>query len=320
MPERSPDGGPQEVVVIPSGPAAPGWPARAVGTPAGGGADVEPEVGDPARRGRRLGVTFWASVVWIAIVILGAIFAGVLPLKSTDTPLGRPGMGPGLHFLLGTDDLGRDTLARIVYGARVSMIVGFVAIGAGLLIGGTLGVIAGYYKGRIGRVIMGCMDVLLAFPALVLALALITFLGQSLRNVTIAIGVLSIAPIARVIRANTIAFSDREFVSAARALGAKDVRIITREILPNVAVPALAFALVAIAVAVVAEGGLAFLGLSVRAPTPSWGGMISEGRTSLSRSPLISLTPAAVMFLTVLAFNFVGDSLRARFDPRQTAL
>jgi peptide/nickel transport system permease protein len=316
MPERSPDQGLQDASLsVLEEPARPD--ALATIDPATG---VEEEADGRVRARRPLGPTFWLSVAWITLVILGAIFASVLPLKSPDTPLGRPGMGPGRHYLLGTDDLGRDTLARIVYGARVSMVVGFVAIGAGLLIGGTLGVIAGYYKGRLGRIIMGCMDVLLAFPALVLALAIVTFLGQSLRNVTIAIGFLSIAPIARVIRSSTLAFSDREFVSAARALGAKDFRIITREILPNVAVPAVSFALVAIAVAIVAEGGLAFLGLSVRAPTPSWGGMINEGRSFLSHSPLISLIPAAVMFLTVLAFNFVGDSLRGHFDRRRSAL
>lgn len=274
----------------------------------------------PALRKRRLGVVFWASVAWIVLVILGAVFASMLPLKNPDTPLYVPGLGPHLRYPLGTDELGRDMLARIVYGARVSMIVGFTSIGIGLVIGGTLGVIAGFYKGRIGRFLMGCMDVLLAFPALVLALAIITFLGQNIHNVVIAIGILSIAPIARVIRASTLTFSEREFVTAARALGAKNWRIIVHEILPNVSLPTFSFALVAVAVAIVAEGGLAFLGLSVRPPTPSWGGMINEGRTYLQQSPQISLIPAAVMFLTVLAFNFVGDSLRARFDVRQGAL
>jgi peptide/nickel transport system permease protein len=200
------------------------------------------------------------------------------------------------------------------------MIVGFSSIAMGLVVGGTLGLIAGYYKGRVGRLIMGLMDVLLAFPALVLALAIITFLGQNLRNVVIAIAILAVAPIARVIRASTLSFSEREFVVAARALGAKNFRIITREILPNVAVPTLSFSLVAVAVAIVAEGGLAFLGLSVRPPQPSWGGMINEGRTFLAHTPEMSLIPAAVLFITVLAFNFVGDSLRVRFDPRVGAL
>jgi ABC-type dipeptide/oligopeptide/nickel transport system permease subunit len=269
---------------------------------------------------RGLGLVFWLCVAWICVVILAAIFASVLPLKNPDTPLAVPRLGPSLHYPFGTDDLGRDMLSRIVYGARVSIIVGFSSIALGLVVGGTLGLIAGYYKGRIGRVIMGCMDVLLAFPALVLALALIAFLGQSLRNVVIAIGVLSIAPVARVIRASTLSFSEREFVVAARALGAKNFRIITKEILPNVAVPTMSFALVAVAVAIVAEGGLAFLGLSVRPPTPSWGGSINEGRTYLAHAPTMSLIPAAVLFVTVLSFNFVGDSLRTRFDPRRSAL
>ncbi len=269
---------------------------------------------------RRLGVVFWVSVAWIVVIILAAVFAGVLPLKDPNTPVGPPGLGFGRHFLLGTDDIGRDMLARIVYGARVSMIVGFASIALGLLIGGSLGLVAGYYRGRLGALIMGCMDVLLAFPTLVLGLAIVTFLGQSLRNVTIAIGVLAVAPVARIIRGATIAFADREFVTASRALGARNGRIILREILPNVAVPTLSYALIGVAVAVVGEGALAFLGLSVRAPTASWGAMISEGSKFLRRSPAESLVPAGILFLTVLAFNFVGDTLRSRFEVRQGAL
>lgn len=309
MPELSPN-------------VAPGPGVLASDVPAAGGVGRGAVVAAPdAAAKKRLGFAFWLSVAWISAVILSAIFAGFLPLKSpTDTGLGRPGIGPGYHFLLGTDDLGRDMLARVVYGARVSMIVGFTSIAIGLSIGGTLGLIAGYYKGRLGSIIMSCTDVLLAFPTLVLALAIITFLGQSLRNVVLALGIISIAPIARIIRASTLTFAEREFVTAARSLGAKNFRIITREILPNVALPTFAFALVAVAVAIVAEGGLAFLGLSVKAPTPSWGGMINEGRSLLNRSPYVSLIPAFVMFVTVLAFNFAGDSLRAYFDVREGAL
>ena len=268
-------------------------------------------------RRRGLGIAFWLCVGWIGLVILLAVFAGALPLHSPDaTGLGPPRVAPGGRFWLGTDDLGRDMLARLIYGARVSMIVGFSSIAIGLVVGGTLGLIAGYYKGRIGTVIMGVVDVFLAFPALVLALAIVTFLGQSLQNVVIAIGFLSIAPIARIIRSSTIAFSEREFVIAARALGARNFRIVTKEILPNVVPPTLAYALVYVAVAIVAEGGLSFLGLSVKPPTASWGGMINEGKTFLPQAPYISLLPAAVMFITVLAFNFAGDSLRTRLDPR----
>ena len=270
---------------------------------------------------RRLGPVFWVSSGWIVLVVLGAVLASVLPLPSpSKTLLGPPSQGPTLHHLLGLDDLGRDMLSRIVYGARVSMIVGFSAIGIGLAVGGTLGIIAGYYKGRLGAFLMSCMDVLLAFPTLVLALAIVTFLGQSLRNVVIALGIIAIAPISRIIRASALTFSEREFVTASRALGAKNRRIVVNEILPNVALPALAFGLVAVAVAIVGEGALSFLGLSVRPPTPSWGGMINEGRSLLQQHPQVSLIPCAVMFITVLAFNFVGDTLRSRFDTRQGAL
>jgi peptide/nickel transport system permease protein len=276
---------------------------------------------DESRAKKRLGLVFWLCVGWIGLVIVLAVFANVLPLRSYRTNLvGPPRLRPSAHFWLGTDENGRDMLSRTVYGARVSLIVGFSSIFLGLVIGGALGVIAGYYKGRIGTLIMGCMDVMLAFPALVFALVIVTFLGQSLLNVTIAIAVISIAPIARIIRASTLTFAEREFVMAARTLGAKNWRIITREILPNVILPAASFSLIAVALAIVGEGALAFLGLSVPAPTPTWGGMINEGRGFLQLDPWISMIPAAAMFITVLAFNFAGDSLRSFFDVKEGAL
>jgi peptide/nickel transport system permease protein len=273
------------------------------------------------RRKKKLGWLFWVCVGWIVLVILLAVFANVLPLRSYRTNLvGPPRLHPSAHFWLGTDENGRDMLSRTIYGARVSLIVGFASIFLGLVIGGGLGLVAGYYKGRIGTFIMGCMDVMLAFPALVFALVIVTFLGQSLLNVTVAIAVISIPQIARIIRASTLTFAEREFVMAARTLGAKNWRIITREILPNVILPAASFSLIAVALAIVGEGTLAFLGLSVPAPQPTWGGMINEGRTFLEIDPYISLIPAAAMFVTVLAFNFAGDSLRAFFDVKEGAL
>jgi peptide/nickel transport system permease protein len=264
---------------------------------------------------------FWVSVGWIGLIVFLAIFATVLPIHSyTATGVGVPRSHPNAHFWFGTDELGRDMLSRVIYGARVSLTVGFASILAAFLIGGSLGLIAGYYGGKLGTVIMGCMDVLLAFPALVFALAIVTFLGQSLRNVTIAIAVVSIAPVARIIRASTLSFAEREFVTAARTVGAKDWRIITREILPNVLPPAASYSLIGVALAIVGEGALAFIGLSVRAPTPSWGGMIAEGVSFLNHYPYISLIPAAVMFVTVLALNFAGDSLRAFFDVKEGML
>jgi peptide/nickel transport system permease protein len=278
-------------------------------------------VGAEEKARRKLGPVFWMSVTWIGVVILAAIFAGLLPIHSyTATGVGPPRTHPNSEFWFGTDELGRDMLARVIYGARVSLTVGFASILAAFIIGGGIGVVAGYYGGRLGRFLMGCMDVFLAFPALVASLAIVTFLGQSLRNVTIAIAIVSIAPVARIIRASTLTFAEREFVTAARTLGAKKRRIIIKEILPNVIPPAASYSLIGVALAIVGEGALAFLGLSVRAPTPSWGGMINEGRSFLEHDAYISLIPAAAMFLTVLSLNFAGDSLRSFFDVKESAL
>lgn len=286
---------------------------------------VEPErldaVVDEERAVRRLGVMFWISVAWLVLLILAAVFAKLLPLHDPTEPgIARARSGPSADAWLGADALGRDVLSRTVYGARVSLVVGFSSIAASLLIGGTIGILAGYYRGRFEAIVMGAMDVLLAFPALVLGLALVSFLGPSLGTVTLAIAVLSIAPISRVIRASTLTFAQREFVLAARTLGAKNRRIIVSEILPNVLPAALSFALVAVAIAIVSEGALAFLGLSVPAPQPTWGSMINEGRTLLQEAPHIAFVPSGAMFLTVLALNFAGDSLRARFEVREGRL
>lgn len=278
--------------------------------------------GEEERRVRRLGLLFWLSVGWLALIGALALLAPVLPglADPTETGVGPAREGLFGSTLLGTDSLGRDMLARTIYGARVSLLVGFTAIIAGLLIGGTIGILSGYFRGRFETVAMGVVDVLLAFPALVLALALVSFLGPRLGTVTLSIAILSIAPISRVIRANTLTFAQREFVLAARTLGAKNRRIIVSEILPNVLPAALSFALVAVAIAVVSEGALAFLGLSVPPPTPTWGAMINEGRTLLEQAPHISFVPSAAMFLTVLALNFAGDSLRSRFEIREGRL
>jgi peptide/nickel transport system permease protein len=182
-------------------------------------------------------------------------------------------------------------------------------------------VIAGYFKGRIEAVIMWAMDVLLAFPALLLALVIVTFRdSRDVGNIILAIGIVAIPPIARLVRASTLVHSQREYVTAARALGASNARIIWREVVPNVALPVLSFSIIGVAVAIVAEGGLAFLGLSVPPPTPTWGGMINDGRAVLDRDPFISLIPCAVMFLTVLALNLAGDRVREYFDVKEVGL
>jgi peptide/nickel transport system permease protein len=280
--------------------------------------EVEQAATTPARRGR---LVLWLAVAWIAIVASAAIAADWLPLTSpSEMDLLARRAGPSSDHWLGADALGRDILSRLVFGARISLTVGLVAPMLGLVIGGGLGMLAGYFRGWLETLVVGSIDVLLAFPPLVLALAITTYLGQSVLNITITLGILSIPALTRVARAATMTFAERDFVTAARALGAGHGRILTRELLPNIALPLMAFFLLAVAVIIVVEGALSFLGLGVPPPTPSWGGMIAEGRDSLDTAPSIAFLPAGTMFLTVLAFNMVGDRLRALTDPRPGAL
>lgn len=276
----------------------------------------------PARpRRRRVNGLLVAALVWIAVIALAAILADVLPIMSpTDMDMLGKREPPSAEHLLGTDQLGRDMLSRLIYGARISLTVGLLAPVVGLVVGGALGMMAGYLGGRFEALTVGVVDVLLAFPPLVFALAVTAYLGQSVFNLTLVIGVLSIPAFTRVARATTLSLTQREFVVAARTLGATHTRILLRELLPNVALPLLAFFLLAVAVTIVVEGALSFLGLGVPPPAPSWGSMIGEGRESLDIAPWLAFLPAGFMFVTVLAFNIVGDTLRALTDPRPGAL
>ena len=275
----------------------------------------------PVRRGRRLGPLFWMAIVWVIFVFAVAIFADVLPLPSpTDMDMLEKRAPYSAQHWLGTDSLGRDELARVIYGARISLIVGLCAPIIGITLGGALGLLAGYFRGRFESVVVGSMDVLLAFPPLVLALAVGAYLGQSVPNLTLILGLLGVPAFMRVARAATLTLARREFVIAAQALGATHARILLRELLPNVILPLFAFFLLGVAVTIVAEGSLSFLGLGVPPPISSWGSMIGEGRESLEMAPRLAFIPAIAMFLTVLSFNLIGDTLRALTDPRQGAL
>jgi len=274
-----------------------------------------------ARPRAAVGKLFWLAAGWIALVFLAASLANALPLPDpTRMELLDKRRPPNATHWLGTDGLGRDMLSRLIHGARISLTVGILAPLIGLMIGGALGMSAGYFRRSAETVITGAVDVLLAFPPLVLALAVTAYLGQTVANLTWVIGVLSIPAFTRVARAATLSLAEREFILAARAAGASELRILVRELLPNVILPMLAFFLLAVAVTIVVEGALSFLGLGVPPPAPSWGSMIGEGRESLEVAPRIAFLPAMAMFLTVLAFNIVGDTLRAITDPRQTAL
>jgi len=275
----------------------------------------------PVRRARRLSPALVIALGWIVLLLMLATLAPLLPIPSpTDIDFLAKRAPPSAIHWLGTDNLGRDELARLIWGARTSLSVGLLAPVIGIVLGGALGLLSGYFRGWLEAVVVSGVDVLLAFPPLVFALAVTACLGQSVPNIILVLGVLAIPAFTRVARAATLSLAEREFVTAARALGATDARILVRELLPNVALPLLAFFLIGVAVTIVVEGALSFLGLGVPPPAPSWGIMIGEGRETLEVAPRLAFIPAIAMFLTVLAFNIVGDALRAVADPRQSAL
>jgi len=253
----------------------------------------------------------------IAALVVGAALAPSLaPHDPVEQRLERMLEPPGRAHLLGTDDLGRDILSRLVYGARVSLLVGLLSVGISLVVGVSLGLVAGYRGGWIDEVVMRAMDGLLAFPALVLALAITAALGPSLRNAMIAIGIVGIPGFARLVRGQVLSLRAQEFIEAARAGGLGDVRIVLRHIVPGTLAPIIVHASLRVAFAVLAEAGLSFLGLGVQPPTPSWGAMLSAGREYLETAPWLCMAPGAAIFVTTLSFNFVGDGLRDALDPR----
>lgn len=270
----------------------------------------------------RMSPLMWLPIIWLGLVAALAIFAPFLGLFAPDEiDWMNIKTAPDDTHLLGTDHLGRDMLSRVLYGARVSLTVGFAAPAIGVGLGMILGMAAGYYRGWIDEIVGIAIDTWLAIPGLVILLLFAVVFGGSLFMVCLSLGLLFIPTAARITRAATMKFAGREFVLAARAMGASDFRILTREILPNVIWPLIAFILIDIPIAIVIEGALSFLGLSVKAPTPSWGGIIAEGREYLETSPHISLIPTTVMFLTVLSFNLVGDAIRRRLaDVRESAV
>ncbi|MEO7572405.1 MAG: ABC transporter permease [Acidimicrobiales bacterium] len=284
----------------------------------------EPATGKRRKRGGILGLAGWLSVVWLTLVAGSALLAPYLPLDDPDRSdfLVPANATPGTTgHLLGTEQNGYDIFSRLIYGGRVSLVVAFGVLAIGMVIGGTIGLVAGFLRGRTETILMSAVDIFLAFPALILLIAIVAFLGADLKNVVIGISLVSIPAFARIARATTLTFSRREFVLAAEAAGASRRRILVREILPNVILPLLAFGLLVVAIAIVAEGSLAFLGLTSQ-ETISWGGMINGGRRALQQENIAhtSMLPAAMMFLTVLAVNFLGDRFRAAFDVKDAAL
>jgi peptide/nickel transport system permease protein len=251
--------------------------------------------------GRWRGPTTWAGLITIGILAGVAVLGPILaPFDPTEQSLDRMLEPPGRAHLLGTDDLGRDLLSRVLYGARVSLGVGVLAVLLSLGVGVFLGLLAGYRGGWLDDVLMRVMDGLLAFPAIVLALAITAVLGPSLRNAMIAIGIVGIPGFARVVRGQVLSLRTQEFIEAARALGARDARVMLRHVGPGTVPPVVVHASLRLAFAVLTEAGLSFLGLGAQPPTPSWGSMLNTGREYLELAPWLSLVPGAAIFVTTL--------------------
>ncbi len=285
---------------------------------------------------KHLPISAWIAIAWLGFVFVIAIIGPLLPLKD-------PLVGDYLHpsgglftpgHLLGTDSLGRDVMSRAVGGARASLLISVGSIIVGSLIGGLMGLVAGYKGGVVDTIFNFLFNVMLAFPQLVLALTLVSVLAPShteggavsgqwahrIGVMIVAIGIVSIPILGRITRANALAWSQREFVMAARAQGATDVQIMFREVLPNVLPAMLAIALLGVAVVIVLEGALAIFGLSVPPPDPSWGNMIQSQLSDLGAAPTVWIVPSVLIFLSVLSLNYLGDVVRARFDVRESAI
>jgi peptide/nickel transport system permease protein len=284
---------------------------------------------------KRLGPIGWLAIVWLVLVALMALVPQLFPVPGLTErfpeTLQTRDFGPTSGHPLGFDTSGRDLLAKLVYGTRASMIVSVLAVTFGLVVGGTLGLIAGYFRGKVDTVITNAFNVGLAIPQLVLAITLAAVFAsdanagysQRVLVVTFAIGFASIPILGRITRANTLTWANREFVMAAKTVGAKTPRIIMREVLPNVAPAMFSIALLGIAIAIVVEGGLALIGVGIPADitSPSWGNLIATGRSQMLLGEAAQVMSASAMvFFTVLSLNYLGDVVRARFDVRDSAL
>lgn len=255
----------------------------------------------------------------IVILVLLAVFADVIAdydevaiKMNTSIKL----QGPSRDHILGTDELGRDIFARMIHGARVSLQVGIIAVGIAIVIGGTLGAIAGFYGGKLDNIIMRIMDIFLAIPSILLAITIVSALGSSMMNLMIAVGISSIPSYARIVRASVLSIKDQEFIEAARAIGAKDSRIILKHILPNSLAPVIVQGTLGVAGAILSTAGLSFIGLGIDKPAPEWGAMLSGGRSYLRNAWHVTTFPGIAIMITILSLNLLGDGLRDALDPR----
>ena len=271
------------------------------------------------KRFRRRPLAVFGTVVIVFFVALAAFAPQIAPYDPTATDFLAVRQGPSAEYLLGTDDVGRDVLSRVVFGARASLLAGVISVVIAMLIGIPLGLVSGFYGGFWDELIMRFTDAVLSFPFLILAVALAAALGPSLQNAMIAIGIASAPTFIRLTRGQVLAVKAEEYVQAARALGGYDRRIIVRHILPNSFTPLLVQATLTIAQAIIAESSLSFLGLGVQPPTPSWGGMLNVAKGFMAQAPWMAVWPGVSIFVTVLAFNLFGDGLRDALEPKEDA-
>lgn len=280
-----------------------------------------------ALRGKPVDVLEWLCIAWLAVLIIAAILAPLLPLgehedvsKALTTPTFVQPFSDGAHPL-GTNNNGLDMLARALYGARTSLSISILAVLIGSVVGGFIGVVAGFYRRAVDSVIGILTNALLAIPPLVLLIALSTVLDPNVRNIALALSLLTLPSMVRLARANTIAYAQREFVMAARLMGAPKLRIMVRELVPNVLPAVMSLAVVLISVLIVVEASLSFLGLGIAQPAPTWGNMISEAEGGVMEAhPFIVLVPGAFLFITVFSFNLLGEKAQKRWDPRSAKL
>lgn len=278
----------------------------------------------PARHNRvlkrflrnRLGL---AGLIIIVTLVFIAIFAPLLaPYDPSDQNLRARRSAPGAEYVLGGDEFGRDIVSRLMYGARVTLGISVCSVGFGLIVGSLLGTIAGFRGGWLDAVIMRTMDLLLAFPYLLLAILIVSVLGPGIVNTILAIGIWTTPAFARIARGSVTGLRDRDFIQAARALGVRDPRIVWRHVVPNTLATLLVYASLYLAYAVLMESALSFLGLGVQPPTPSWSGMIASGRNYITSAPHIATIPGIAIALAVLGFNLLGDGLRDALDPKMS--
>ncbi len=270
----------------------------------------------------------WRRFVSNRIALLGLVVAILLVLLAIFAPLiapydpitdvfrGMRGVGPSLGHPMGFDHLSRDLLSRVIYGTRIALLVGIVATAISVVIGVIVGAVAGYFGGRVDQVLSRIIDTLMAFPIIALLIVLASVLGPSLPTTIVVIGMTVWARYARVVRADVMSLRQRDYITAARATGVKNWRIIWRHMLPNVLGPVIVLASLGVGSIIILEAALSFLGMGVRPPTPSWGGILADGRAYILRYPHISIFPGIMIVITVLAFNFIGDGLRDALDPR----